>query len=45
MLAGPPIVAMAMFILAHGYPLAKWGGAILLGISLFHVLEAWSHKR
>jgi hypothetical protein len=39
------IVAMAMFVLAHGYPLAKWGGAIFLALSLLHVLEAWGHKR
>lgn len=39
------IVAVAMFVLAHGYPLAKWGGAIFLALSLLHVLEAWGHKR
>jgi hypothetical protein len=39
------IVAMAMFVLAHGYPLAKWGGAIFLALSVLHVLEAWGHKR
>ena len=39
------IVAVAMFVLAHGYPLAKWGGVIFLALSLLHVLEAWGHKR
>jgi hypothetical protein len=39
------IVAMAMFVLAHGYPLAKWGGAIFLALSLLHLVEAWGHKR
>ena len=38
-------VAAAMFVLAHGYPLAKWGGVIFLALSLLHVLEAWGHKR
>jgi len=39
------IVAMAMFVLAYGYPLAKWGGAIFLALSLLHVLAALGHKR
>ena len=39
------IVAVAMFVLAHGYPLAKWGGAIFLALSLLHVLQAWGFKR
>ena len=39
------IVAVAMVVLGHGYPLAKWGGAIFLTLSLLHVLEAWGHKR
>jgi hypothetical protein len=39
------IVAIAMFVLAQGYPLARWGGAIFLALSLLHVLGAWGHKR
>ena len=39
------VVAMAMLMLGHGYPLAKWGGAIFLALSFLHVLEAWGHKR
>jgi|GEM_PF-6877977 len=39
------IVAMAMFVMAYGYPLAKWGGAIFLALGVLHVLEAWGHKQ
>ena len=39
------IVAVAMFVLAQGYPMATWGGAIFLALSLLHVLEAWGHNR
>ena len=39
------ILAAALFVLGHGYPLAKVAGYIWLGISFLHMLEAWGHMR